>query len=177
MPAHRLFKRSVRPLLVLACSSLGLMAGPAAASCRDQGLILDHPQIRATAPNAPVSAGYLHITNQTGRTQTLISASASFAARSELHDMTHEDGVMKMAEIEGGLVLEDGQSATLKPMGRHLMFMNLNQQLKDGERFDVTLTFAPCGAVILPFDVVKIPARMKDHSHSPSHKHQMKAAD
>lgn len=148
--------------LVLATAGLFVMACPAAASCLDQGLKLDGAQLRATAPNAPVSAGYLQITNQTGQTQTLVAVAAPFSQTAELHDMKQEGGVMKMFELDGGLVLADGLTAALKPMGRHLMFMGLDRQLKDGERFDITLTFAPCGEVTLPFTVMK----MSGHKHN-----------
>lgn len=148
--ARRLFS-------AVALAGLWCGASPSFASCVDDGLHIAHPQIRATAPNAPVSAGYLQLTNQTGQTQTLISASAPFAGRTELHDMKHEDGVMKMQEIDGGLVLPDGLTVRLMPKGRHLMFMGLDRQLRSDERFDITLTFAPCGEVTLPFEVVKTP--------------------
>ena len=81
-----------RLLSAVALAGLWFVASPSFASCVDDGLHIAHPQIRATAPNAPVSAGYLQLTNQTGQTQTLISASAPFAGRTELHDMKHEDG-------------------------------------------------------------------------------------
>lgn len=158
---HKAYTR-VKRCVVLASAGLFLMACPVAASCLDQGLKLDGAQLRATAPNAPVSAGYLQITNQTGQTQTLISVSAPFARTAELHDMKQEGGVMKMFELDGGLVLPDGLTAALKPMGRHLMFMGLDRQLKQGERFDITLSFAPCGEVTLPFSVMK----MSGHKHN-----------
>ena len=68
---------------------LVFLTGPAFASCQTEGLKFDHAQLRATPPNAPVSAGYLQITNTTGQTQTLVSASAPFAKRAEIHDMKH----------------------------------------------------------------------------------------
>lgn len=157
--------------LVLVSAGGCLMTFPAVASCLDQGLMLEHTQIRATAPNAPVAAGYLQITNKTGQPQTLISASAPFSQKTELHDMKHENGVMKMYEIEGGLALPDGLTVALMPRGRHLMFMGLDRQLKTGEAYEISLTFTPCGTVVLPFTVVKRPAHRGDQSASHSGGH------
>ena len=64
--------------------------------------------------------------------------------------MKHENGVMKMHEIEGGLALPDGLTVKLMPRGRHLMFMGLNRQLKPDEAYEISLTFT-CGEVVLPF--------------------------
>ena len=82
-------------------------------SGQTEGLKFDHAQLRATPPNAPVSAGYLQITNTTGQTQTLVSASAPFAKRAEIHDMKNDSGVMKMYEIERGLAVPDRLTVAL----------------------------------------------------------------
>ena len=149
--------------VALAFAGVCLMAAPVAASCLETGLMLEHTQIRATAPNAPVSAGYLQITNMTGQTQTLVAAAAPFSQTAEIHDMKHENGVMKMHEIDGGLALPDGLTVKLMPKGRHLMFMGLDRQLKDDDRYQITLTFSPCGKVTLPFHVVKAPGHHHNH--------------
>ena len=157
--------------VALAFAGVCLMAAPVAASCLETGLMLEHTQIRATAPNAPVSAGYLQITNMTGQTQTLVSAAAPFSQTAEIHDMKHENGVMKMHQIDGGLVLPDGLTVALQPKGRHLMFMGLDRQLKPEQSYQITLTFTPCGDVTMPFLVVTTPGQHKAHKHSHSHNH------
>ena len=146
---------------------LVFLIGQAFASCQTDGLKFDHAQLRATPPNAPVSAGYLQIINTTGQTQTLVSASAPFAKRAEIHDMKHDSGVMKMYEIERGLAVPDRQTVALMPKGRHLMFMDLDRQLKEDDIFPVTLEFVPCGRVSLPFHVTRLPGLV----HTPRETH------
>ncbi len=136
---------------------LVFLTRPAFASCQTEGLKFDHAQLRATPPNAPVSAGYLQITNTTGQTQTLVSASAPFAERAEIHDMKNDSGVMKMYEIERGLAVPDRLTVALMPKGRHLMFVGLDRQLKEDDIFSITLEFVPCGRVTLPFHVTRLP--------------------
>ena len=149
---------------------------PAFASCQTDGLKFDHAQLRATPPNAPVSAGYLQITNTTGQTQTLVSASASFAKRAEIHDMKHDSGVMKMYEIESGLAVPDRITVALMPKGRHLMFMDLDRQLKEDDMFSVSLEFVPCGRVTLPFHVTRLPGLEHTHgeTHTKDHDHKQR---
>ena len=146
---------------------------PAFASCQTEGLKFEHAQLRATPPNAPVSAGYLQITNTTGQTQTLVSASAPFAKRAEIHDMKHDSGVMKMYEIESGLAVPDRLTLALMPKGRHLMFMGLDRRLEEDDIFPVTLEFAPCGQVTLPFHVTRLPGleHTREETHKKGHDH------
>jgi len=62
-----------------------------------------------------------------------------------------------MSEIESGLAVPDRQTVALMPKGRHLMFMGLDRQLKEDDIFSITLEFAPCGQVTLPFHVTGLP--------------------
>tara|TARA_B100000963_G_scaffold129464_1_gene112960 strand:+ start:988 stop:1548 length:561 start_codon:yes stop_codon:yes gene_type:complete len=152
----------ISPRLVSQCWTalavfLILLTRPVFASCQTEGLKFDHAQLRATPPDASVSAGYLQITNTTGQTQRLVSASAPFAKRAEIHYMKHDSGVMKMFEIKSGLAVPDRLTVALIPKGSHLMFMGLDRQLKEDDIFLVTLEFAPCGQVTLPFHVTRLP--------------------
>ena len=155
--------------LVLQCWTalavfLVFLPGPVFASCQNEGLKFYHAQLRATPPNAPVSVGYLEITNTTGQIQTLISVSAPFAKRAEIHDMKHDAGVMKMFEIESGLAVPDKLTVALMPKGSHLMFMGLDRQLKEDDILSVSLEFAPCGQVTLPFHVTRLPRLGQTHT-------------
>ena len=156
---------------------LVFLTRPAFASCQTEGLKFDHAQLRATPPNAPVSAGYLQITNTTGQTQTLVSASAPFAKRAQIHDMKHDSGVMKMYEIERGLAVPDRLTVALMPKGRHLMFMGLDRQLKEDDIFSVTLEFVPCGRVTLPFHVTRLPGLVHTHGETHTKGHKQKDHD
>ena len=160
--------------VTLLAGCLILLSAPTFADCQSEGLKLDHAQLRATPPNAPVSAGYLYITNTTGQSQTLLSVAAPFAQRAEIHDMKHDAGVMKMYEIKGGVAVADGLTVALMPKGRHLMFMGLQRQLKEDDVFPVTLEFAPCGQITLPFYVTKLPGPADRHKKTHTEGHTQK---
>ena len=144
-----------------------------------------NPVARATPANAPVSAGYMTITNNGAQADRLIAVESDFSERGEIHEMAMDGDVMKMRELESGIELPAGESVTLMPGGLHLMFMGLNEQLLEGETRDVTLTFENAGSVDLSLDVQSLATirenmadgmQMKDHSgHDHGHGHSHKS--
>lgn len=118
---------------------------------------------RATLPNAPVGAGYLTITNKGTADDTLVSASTPVAGTTQIHEMKMEGDVMKMNEVEGGLVIAAGQSVTLAPGGFHIMIMDLNQALVEGTTVPVMLIFAKAGTVEIELAVGAINADEPAH--------------
>lgn len=102
---------------------------------------------RATPPGAPVAGGFLLITNEGPEDETLVSVATPVSARSEIHEMRMDGDVMRMRELADGLPIPAGGSVTLEPGGYHLMFMDLNTPLIEGETVPVTLTFERAGEV------------------------------
>lgn len=124
-------------------------------------LTIENPVARATPANAPVSAGYMKITNIGTADDQLIDVQSEFSERGELHDMTIEDDVMKMRVLEDGVKVPGGESVLLVPGGLHMMFLGLNEQLVEGEKRSVTLTFEKAGSVELEVDVKGLAAIRK----------------
>lgn len=154
-------------LAVLAAAAFLLLAQAAIAhEFKIGALELEHPWARATAPGAPVAGGYLTITNEGAEPDRLVGGSAEIAGHVEIHEMAVKDGVMTMKELTDGLEIPAGGSVTLKPGSYHVMFMDLKRQLKEGETFPGTLTFAKAGTVDVEFAVgslgAKEPEPMKD---------------
>ena len=114
------------------------------------------PIIRATPPNAPVSAGYMIIENNGTETDRLIGGAASFAGKVEVHEMKMDGEIMKMRKIAGGLEIPAGGKVTLKAGGLHVMFMKLQEQMKEGEKRTITLEFEKAGSVEFELPVQKV---------------------
>ncbi|CAM5217569.1 Copper chaperone PCu(A)C OS=Bosea thiooxidans OX=53254 GN=ARD30_08045 PE=4 SV=1 [Bosea thiooxidans] len=85
--------------------------------------------------------------------------SVPFAARSEIHEMAVKDGVMTMRPMEQGVEVPAGAKVEFKPGGYHIMFMELKQQLNQGEMMKGTLTFEKAGSVDVEFKVDSIAAK------------------
>jgi copper(I)-binding protein len=112
---------------------------------------VEKPWTRATAPGAQVAGGYMLIRNG-GAADRLVSASSPAAAKVELHVHVHDNGVMKMREVPAYDVPAKG-SFELKPGGAHLMFMQIRQPFREGDKVPVTLRFEKAGEVKAEFAV------------------------
>lgn len=130
-------------------------------------LAIDHPWSRATPQGAQVAGGYLKITNGGQATDRLVGGSADVATRIEVHEMSMDQGVMKMRELKTGLEVKPGASVELKPGGLHLMFMGLKRPFAKGERVKATLQFEKAGKVDVEFTVEAIggPPAKQQHQH------------
>lgn len=119
---------------------------------------------RATLPNAPVAGGYVTIANA-GAADRLVSVATPVAGVSQLHEMTMDGGMMKMAELPGGIEIPAGGTVELKPGGLHMMFMQLHAPLIEGTSVPVTLTFETAGAVEIELAVGARDATGPEHAH------------
>ena len=129
---------------------------------------IGHPWTRATPPSAKVAGGYLTITNKGTTEDRLLSATFIGSATTEVHEMAHENGVMKMRELPKGIIIKAGEKIELRPGGFHLMFINLNLGLKQDETIKGVLVFEKAGRVEVEFKVESMGHRPKgesEHNH------------
>jgi len=136
-----------------------LLTAPALAHDYTAGsLKIGHPWARATPKGAQIGGGDFAITNTGKEPDRLIGGSISVAKKFEIHEMSMDGGVMKMRAMPDGIAIDPGKTVTLKPGGLHVMFVDLNQPLKQGERVPATLEFAKAGKVQVEFVVEGIGA-------------------
>ncbi len=126
-------------------------------------LVIEHAHIPATVFSAPVAAGYLKIKNTGTEADRLISVSADFSAKQQLHTMTMVEGVMRMRPLKDGIEIPAGGEVALQKGGDHLMFMKLSEQMQAGELREVTLVFEKAGEVKIGMSVLD-PANLEDNS-------------
>jgi copper(I)-binding protein len=116
-------------------------------------LEISDPWSRATPKGATVAAGYMKITNIGSTADRLIGGSSDIAPKFEVHEMTMENGVMKMRPVKGGLDLKSGENVELKPGSFHVMFVGLTKPLAAGDHIKATLQFEKAGTINIDFDV------------------------
>lgn len=105
-----------------------------------------------TANQGANSAAYLTIINNTGQTDTLQTITSDIAEMVGIHKTFHnEDGMTGMKEA-GVIIIKPDSGFVLKPGGYHIMLMNLNKTLAQGDSVQFTLHFATTGdmTVITP---------------------------
>lgn len=114
---------------------------------------IELPWIRATPTGAKVAGGFMRIENTGTVPDRLIGGSVAVAGRFEVHEMTMIDNVMKMRELAGGLEIKPGHSVELRPGSYHVMFVDLQGTLKEGDKIKGTLRFERAGAVDVEYVV------------------------
>jgi periplasmic copper chaperone A len=151
-------KSGVMSLTFAICAIVALYAVPSQAQPVKAGdLVIDHAWSRATSGD--VGVGYLTIENNGATPDKLTGAATPAAAKAELHEMSMDNGVMKMRPINGGLPIPPGLSVTLAPGGLHLMLMGLKSPLKEGDKVPLTLQFEKAGKVEVTLDVQSVGAQ------------------
>jgi copper(I)-binding protein len=147
-------------VLIIAAAIAAFAALPVQAEDVTAGsLKISAPWARATPKGAGVGGGYLTITNTGTAPDRLLGGSTEVASRFEIHEMSMDNGVMKMRPVTGGVEIKPGQTVELKPGGYHVMLTGLKQQLEQGQHFKATLEFAKAGKVAVDFTIEGVGAQ------------------
>lgn len=125
-----------------------LIAGGGVAGC---GSSSDSSESTATvtvtdawirASDGPMTGIFGDITNSGGQDVTIVSATNTASAMTELHEMAMVDGKMVMQEKAGGVVLSANSTIVLEPGGDHIMAMGMTAPVVPGDEVEVTLTLS-----------------------------------
>jgi copper(I)-binding protein len=125
---------------------------------------IENPWMRATAPGAKVAAGYVTLRNKSGSPDRLIGASSPVAAKVETHVHIKDGEILRMREVKSLDVPAKG-TLELKPGGGHLMFIDIKQPLKEGDKVPVTLMFEKSKDMTVEFHVGRLTAPPAHHQH------------
>jgi periplasmic copper chaperone A len=128
-------------------------------------LTITAPWTRATPQGARVAGGYMTIANTGAEPDRLIGGTFPLAGRLEVHEMAIAGGVMTMRELAQGLDIPAGGKVELRPGGFHVMFMDLREQVREGQPIKGTLVFQRAGTVEIEYRVAPIGARSGGHTH------------
>lgn len=123
--------KSLMTTAALAVATLGAWANDA--------VEVDNAWVRATVPGQMATGAFMTLTAKDGA--KLVGASTPVAGVAQVHEMKMDVGVMKMAEVKGGLELPAGKAVQLKPGGYHVMLMDLKSTLAKDSTVPLTLIF------------------------------------
>ncbi|RZJ96962.1 MAG: copper chaperone PCu(A)C [Brevundimonas sp.] len=129
--------KRLAPLMLLALAACG---SPAAKPSQATKVEVTDAWCRATPNGAPTGGCFVTLTS-IGGDDRLVRVSTDRAQTAQIHEMSMDGGVMKMAELPGGLPLPDGRPQALAPGGDHIMLVGLNGPLVAGETVSLALTF------------------------------------
>lgn len=137
------------------------------------GLDISAAWTRATVKTAKVGGGYVTIRNNGDMPDRLVSGTADFAGRVQLHEMRFVDNVMQMRPLADGVEIPAGGEIVLKPGAQHVMFLDLQRPLVEGEEVSAVLHFEKAGDVSVTFKVnglaAKGPESPENHGNHENH--------
>lgn len=100
-----------------------------------------------------VSAVYMNILNGTSEADTLVSLSSPVAGMAEVHETyEQEEGMMGMRPADT-VIAPARDYLPLEPGGLHVMLMQLNRVLTEGDSLKFTVNFAKAGQMTLTVPV------------------------
>ena len=94
--------------------------------------------VRLLPPGSPNTAAFLVLKNDADKPVKLVAAASPEVGRAELHTHLHENGVMRMRQVESIAIPAKGEVA-LKPGSFHVMLFEV-RELSQGTSFPLTLT-------------------------------------
>lgn len=132
-------------------------------------LKIHHPWTRATPKGADVAGGFMSINNTGTTDDRLVSVKVTGVKHVEIHEMSMDNGIMKMRRLADGLVLPAGKTIVLKPGSFHIMMMGLSAPFVEGDYIKGTLTFEKAGMINIEFAVEAQGANPKQDNMNHAH--------
>jgi len=145
---------------LMIASTLALFSSLASAE-----VLVEDAYARAVPPGQLNSATFLQLNNNGSEAVSLVKAESPAAKNVELHTHEHDNGVMRMRQVESIPVAANASTA-LKPGGYHIMLIGLNQDLAPGSEIDLKLSFSDGSSQKLTVPVKMVMAKKKMHHHN-----------
>lgn len=138
------------PLISAILVSFSLLLGACGSSSRELAIQDAWARPAGAGDNGAV---YFVIENGTSTTDTLLSVSSDIASAAEVHkSMADGNGVMSM-KMQESIPVPAKEQVEFKPGSLHIMLVGLNQELKVGDTFTVSIHFEKAGDVNVPVEV------------------------
>ena len=157
----RLVHSMFAALLVLMASAPFAHAADAESENTVSSHAIEFSDVWARPSTAATGALYFTMTNKGESDDTLTGVASEVAAKTEVHEMTMTDMVMRMRKAES-IAVPAGKSVAFAPGGYHVMLIGLKQPLTAGDEISLTLIFESAGEIALVVPVeARSPMKMK----------------
>lgn len=131
---------------------------------------MESPWVQEAPPTAKILAGYMVLRNQGDTVQVLDNVSATGFEEVEIHHSTIHDGIASM-EAQDSLSIPPQDNINLAPGGYHLMLINGDHPLKEGDTVDFSLHFKDGDTVKVQATVRKDPTSSEGHGGDDDKEH------
>jgi hypothetical protein len=145
-------KRVTVVIAVFVLLALAVAACGGASGTSGSGITVSGAWARPSPMIESAVAAYMILQNNGATEDKLLSVESDVAKNVELHETKEMNGMMQMSPVPNIAVPANGK-AELKPGGLHVMLMNLTQELKAGDKVQLTLNFEKAGKVPVTAEV------------------------
>lgn len=139
--------------------SANLWAGPVS---------IEDAYVRHMPPTQSVTGAFMMLKNGSGQDAALVSAESDVSEKVELHTHIHDNGMMRMRQVERIDIPAHGETA-LKPGGFHIMLIGLKQPLEMGQMVSIKLNFADGSSEQVGAEVRSVMSEMKNETKAMEH--------
>ena len=149
-------------LITAACLmilSTNLWAGPVS---------VEGAYVRHMPPTQSVTGAFMKLKNSSDQAATLVSAESNVSEKVELHTHIHDNGMMRMRQVERIDIPAHGETA-LQPGGFHIMLIGLTQPLEMGQMVSLELKFADGSSEQVQAEVRSVMSEMKKDTKATEH--------
>lgn len=106
----------------------------------------------------PVAGGngaiYFVLTNNSNQADRLVAVESAVAATAEMHESVDDNNLIRMEPRPNGFELAPGATIALAPGGKHVMLVQLEQPLVEGDRLPITLRFEHAAPITVTASIV-----------------------
>lgn len=117
--------------------------------------------VREMPPGQPVTAAFMQLQNNGAEAVVLVGAVTDSAERVEIHAHRHNNGMMRMEQVDSITVPAAGEFS-FKPGAYHLMLINITRPLAEGDTVRLKLEFTNAEPIFIDLPVQNI---MREHNH------------
>jgi copper(I)-binding protein len=110
---------------------------------------------RATPPGVGNGVVYMDISNLSADNISLVRVSSDRVKRAEIHESVIHDTMMHMQHRKS-VTIGPGELQRFEPGALHVMLMGLQEQLSEGDEFEVTLHFSAMPPIVIRVPVFSI---------------------
>jgi len=118
-------------------------------------LVIEEAWVRAVPPVSKMSAAFFRIRNTGDEEDYLIAVRSTVSRKAEIHTTVIEGGTMRMRRLREVRV-PAGKTVEFRPMGKHVMLIDLKRPLREGDRVKLTLVFRKSGEISVKAKVRRV---------------------
>ncbi|SFP91671.1 copper chaperone PCu(A)C [Tranquillimonas alkanivorans] len=132
---------------------------PSALFAGSQDVVAENAWARASIGTSRPGAAYMTLRNTGEEPVVLTGLSTDLAMMPDIHRTTTDAQGMTSMAPAGELEIASGEAIALEPGGLHVMLMQLQRPMVEGESFALTLEFADGGEMQVDVPILGIAAR------------------